>query len=143
MHCTSRKRHNNKYASDIKIKRINYLLTLSIVSTRAFTVTVGGCNLCGRAINYVGVFCRERDFHTLARIVALTTTIAQLRLRLKVQVTLFKNVRAFFLLPIRCNRRCSYLNKGTYDIIITTLIIPQNRRGIKYKLTRAFFDLVS
>ena len=60
-------------------------------------VTVGGCNLCGRAINYVGVFCRERDFHTLARIVALTTTIAQLRLRLKVQVTLFKMcARSFY-----------------------------------------------
>jgi len=51
-------------------------------------VTVGGCNLSGRAINYVGVFCRERDFHTLARIVALITTIAQLRLKLKIQVTL-------------------------------------------------------
>ena len=59
-------------------------------------VTVGGCNLCGRAINYVGVFCRERDFHTLARIVALTTTIAQLRLKLSVQVTLINYVRAFF-----------------------------------------------
>jgi len=46
--------------------------------------------------NYVGVFCRERDFHTLARIVALTTTIAQLRLKLKIQVTLLYIVRAFF-----------------------------------------------
>ena len=109
---------------------------------RRACVTVGGCNLCGRAINYVGVFCRERDFHTLARIVALTTTIAQSRLRLKVQVTLII-LCALSLLPIRCNRRCSYLNKGIYDIIITTLIIPQNRRGIKYKLTKAIFDLGS
>src|SRR6185436_7243885 len=105
--------------------------------------TVGGCNLSGRAINYVGVFCRERDFHTLARVVALITTIAQLRLKLKIQVTLLNYVRAFLLLPIRCNRRCSYLNKGTYDIIITTFLIPQNRRGIKYKLIKAIFDLVS
>ena len=59
-----------------------------IIQKRRASVTVGGCNLCGRAINYVGVFCRERDVHTLARIVALTTTIAQLRLKLKIQVTL-------------------------------------------------------
>src|SRR6185369_866077 len=70
----------------------NYIIFFSILligSTESPpTVTVGGCNLSGRAINYVGVFCRERDFHTLARIVALITTIAQLRLKLKIQVTL-------------------------------------------------------
>src|SRR6185369_13265412 len=114
---------------DQSVKGINFVLITC--------VTVGGCNLSGRAINYVGVFCRERDFHTLARIVALITTIAQLRLKLKIQVTLLI-MRAFFLLPIRCNRRCSYLNKGTYDIIITTLIIPQNRRGILILINKGY-----
>ena len=71
-------------------------ITWLLMNSFTITVTVGGCNLCGRAINYVGVFCRERDFHTLARIVALTTTIAQLRLKLKTQVTLIICARFLF-----------------------------------------------
>ena len=55
-------------------------LSMNVICHQAYIVTVGVHNRVGRAINCVGVFCREGVFHNLALVAALTPTIAHLRL---------------------------------------------------------------